>query len=435
MWPQIAPISSLLSGVALLLLGNGLLNTLLTLKGAAEGYSTTLLGLMMSGYFTGYFVGNWVGSPLIRRVGHIRAFAFCAALAAISALLHVLIVQPWVWVALRFIYGVALICLYMTIESWLNARATSDNRGKIFALYMAVNLGALALGQQLLRFDPTLSFGLFAVAGIFIVSALMPVTLTRQLQPTLPETPSSNLRELFGIAPLALVASGLSGLAMSGFWGMAPAYADMIGLDAAGVGMLMTTTILGGALLQLPIGRLSDRLERRWILFWVVVAAVVTALVISTLPPGRVLLAMFFLFGGLSFAIYPLGVALLIDQLHPDEVLTGSASLLLVNGVGAACGPLLVGMLMQQFGATALPLYFALTLIPLAGYAYYRVRKVCDLVTDNPAQFMPMLRTSPTVMEMMPDAPPQEFHESPDVLQPEEEAPVPAPEPEETKDT
>lgn len=412
MWPHIAPISSLLSGVALLLLGNGLLNTLLTLKGAAEGYSTTMLGLMMSGYFTGYFIGNWVGSPLIRRVGHIRAFAFCAALACICALLHVLIVHPWVWVVLRVLYGVALICLYMVIESWLNARASSENRGGIFALYMAVNLGALALGQQLLRFDPTLGFALFAVAGMFIVSALMPVTLTRQMQPSLPETPNSNLRQLFGIAPLALTASALSGLALSGFWGMAPAYADMVGFDAAGVGLLMTMTILGGALLQWPIGWLSDRLDRRWILFWVVSAAVVTAAAISLLAPGQLLISLFFLFGGLSFAIYPLGVALLIDQLQPDEILSGSASLLLVNGIGAACGPLLAGALMQHFGAPALPMYFALSLAPLAAYALYRMRHVSDLVSGEQAHFMPMLRTSPTVLELMPDAPPQEHPEN-----------------------
>lgn len=411
MWPQIAPISSLLSGVALLLLGNGLLNTLLTLKGAAEGYSTTLLGLIMSGYFTGYFLGNWLGGPLIRRVGHIRAFAFCSALAAISALLHILFIEPWVWVGLRLIYGVALICLYMVIESWLNARANNENRGKILALYMAVNLGALALGQQLLRFDSTLSFALFAVASIFIVSALMPVTLTRQLQPSLPETPSADLREMLRIAPLALAASALSGLSLSGFWGMAPAYADLIGLDTTGVGQLMTLTILGGALLQWPIGRFSDRHDRRKVLSWVVTGAALAAAAMITLSPGNPMLALFFVFGGLSFAIYPLAVALLIDQLNPDEVLTGSASLLLVNGIGSSCGPLLVGLLMQQFGAIALPLYFASTLSLLAVYAFYRIHRVSDLVSEPPAHFMPMLRTSPAVLEMMPDAPPQEIEE------------------------
>ena len=143
-----------------------------------------------------------------------------------------------------------------------------------------------------------------------------------------------------------------------------------------------------------------------------VVAAVVAALAISLLAPGRLLLGLFFLFGGLSFAIYPLGVALLIDQLQPDEILSGSASLLLVNGIGAACGPLLAGVLMQHFGAPALPLYFALALAPLAAYALYRMRHVSDLISGDQAHFMPMLRTSPTVLELMPDAPPQEHPET-----------------------
>ena len=140
----IAPISSLLSGVALLLLGNGLLNTLLTLRGVAEGYSTTMLGLIMSGYFVGFLLGTWLATPLVRRIGHIRAFACCAALAAIAALLHLLLIDPWVWLLLRVLYGLALVTLYMVIESWLNAKAPNDKRGQVFAIYMAVNLGALA---------------------------------------------------------------------------------------------------------------------------------------------------------------------------------------------------------------------------------------------------------------------------------------------------
>ena len=405
MWPQIAPISSLLSGVALLLLGNGLLNTLLTLKGAAEGYSTTLLGLMMSGYFTGYFLGNWVGSPMIRRVGHIRAFAFCAALACICALLHVLIVHPWVWVVLRVLYGVALICLYMVIESWLNARASSENRGGIFALYMAVNLGALALAQQLLHLADPVQFTLFAIAAILISAALMPITLTRQAQPTLPESPPTNLRQLWEIAPLAIIAAGLSGLAMGGFWGMAPVYASLAGFDTSGVGLLMTATILGGALLQWPIGIYSDRHDRRQVLLRVVILAVVLALIMSLLPAGPLLLGAIFIWGGLAFAIYPIAVAQLIDQLHSDEILSGSASLLMVNGIGSVCGPLLAGVLMEQLGASALPLYFASTLGLLAAYTVYRLRHVSDLVSGDAAHFVPMLRTSPTVLELMPDAP------------------------------
>ncbi|MFZ3204304.1 MAG: MFS transporter, partial [Pseudomonas sp.] len=217
MWSLIAPISSLLGGVALLLLGNGLLNTLLTLRGVAEGYSTGMLGLIMSGYFVGFLLGTWLAIPLVRRVGHIRAFAFCAALAAITALLHVLIIDPWVWLGLRVLYGLALVSLYMVIESWLNAQVPNGKRGQVFALYMAVNLGALAAAQQLLNLAAPSDFVLFVLAAMLISAALMPIALTRQPQPSVPETLHTNLRQLVGIAPLAIAAAGLSGLALGAF--------------------------------------------------------------------------------------------------------------------------------------------------------------------------------------------------------------------------
>ncbi len=412
MWSLIAPISSLLSGVALLLLGNGLLNTLLTLRGVAEGYSTSMLGLIMSGYFVGFLLGTWLATPLVRRIGHIRAFACCAALAAIAALLHVLIIDPWVWLGLRVLYGLALVTLYMVIESWLNAQAPNEQRGQVFALYMAVNLGALALAQQLLHLADPVQFTLFALAAILISAALMPITLTRQAQPSLPEALPSNLRQLWTIAPLAMVAAGLSGLALGAFWGMAPVYASLAGFDTPGVGLLMTATILGGALLQWPIGLYSDRHDRRLVLLWVVLLAIGLALVMSLLPAGPLLLGAMFVWGGLTFAIYPIAVAQLIDQLHSDEILSGSSSLLMVNGIGSVCGPLLAGVLMQHLGAAALPLYFAASLGLLAAYTIYRLRHVSDLVSGDAAHFMPMLRTSPTVLELMPDAPAQDHRDT-----------------------
>jgi len=366
----------------------------------------------MSGYFVGFLLGTWLAIPLVRRVGHIRAFAFCAALAAITALLHVLIVDPWVWLGLRVLYGLALVSLYMVIESWLNAQVPNDKRGQVFAVYMAVNLGALAAAQQLLNLASPSDFVLFVLAAMLISAALMPITLTRQVQPSVPDTMHTNLRQIAGIAPLAIAAAGLSGLALGAFWGMAPVYAALSGFDATDVGLLMSSAILGGALLQWPIGIYSDKHDRRLVLFWVVALAVVVALLMSVLPAGRLLLGLIFLWGGLAFAIYPIAVAQLIDQLHSDEILSGSSSLLMVNGIGSVCGPLLAGVLMEHIGPQALPLYFAVTLGLLAAYTLYRLRHVSDLVSAPAGHFMPMLRTSHTVLELMPDAPASEHEDT-----------------------
>ncbi len=401
----IAPISSLLAGVALLLLGHGLLNTLLTLRGVAEGYSTGLIGLLMSGYFAGFLLGTWLAPSLIRRIGHIRTFAFYAALAAVAVLLHVLVVNPWVWLVLRVLYGVSLVTLYMVIESWLNAQVSGEKRGQVFALYMAVNLGALAAAQQLLNLDSPMTFTLFALAAILICSALMPITLTRQAQPSLPDMPATDLLQLARIAPLPLMGAGISGLALGGFWGLAPVYASQVGFDAAGVGLLMSMTILGGAVLQWPIGLFSDKHDRRVVMLWVVAIAAVLALVVAPIQAGPLLLGLMFLWGGLAFSIYSIAVAQMVDHLHPDEILSGSSGLLLANGFGAALGPVVAGGLMHLFGAVALPLFFAVTLCLLALYSYWRPKRVVDLVTEPHGHFTPMLRTSHTVLELMPDTP------------------------------
>jgi MFS family permease len=408
MWPSIAPIGSLLGGIALLLLGNGLLNTLLTLRGVAEGYSSGLLGLLMSGYFVGFLLGTWLSIPLIRRIGPIRAFAFCAAVAASAALLHVLIINPWVWLVLRVLYGMALIAIYVAIESWLNAQVPGDRHGQVFAVYMAVNLGALAAAQQLLHLASPLTFTLFALAALLICCALMPITLTRQAQPHLPETPHTNLRQLSHIAPLSVAAAGLAGLALGAFWGLAPVYANLTGFAPSEVGLLMSLTILGGAVLQWPIGRYSDRHDRRLVLLWVVGLATLLALLMSQLRAGPLLLGVMFVWGGLAFAIYSIAVAQMVDQLHPDEILSGSSGLMLINGLGAAAAPLLAGGLMQLIGPQALPLYFAFSLGLLTLYTWYRLHHAADLVSEPHGHFTPMLRTSHTVLELMPDAPPQE---------------------------
>jgi len=402
---MLAPISSLLAGVTLLLLGHGLLNTLLTLRGVAEGYSTGMIGLLMSGYFAGFLIGTWLAPSLIRRIGHIRTFSFYAALAATAVLLHVLIVNPWVWLVLRVMYGVALVTLYIVIESWLNAQVSGEKRGQVFAVYMAVNLGSLAAAQQLLGLASPMAFTLFALATILIGGAMMPITLTRQPQPTLPDVPSTDLLQLARIAPLPLMAAGISGFALGGFWGLAPVYAGQVGFDDAGIGLMMSVAILGGALLQWPIGLLSDRFERRVVLLWVVTLATFLSLGSAVLGAGPALLGLMFIWGGLAFSIYSIAVAQMVDHLNPDEILSGSSGLLLANGFGAAFGPVVAGGLMHLTGPVALPLFYAVSLGVLAFYAFYRPRKVMDLITEPHGRFTPILRTSPTVMELMPDAP------------------------------
>jgi MFS family permease len=406
-------LTTLLLGVALLLTGSGLLGTLLAVRGAQAGFDDRTLGLVMSGYFAGFFFGTFLGPPMIGRIGHIRAFAFFAALAAIAILLHPVWVNPWVWGLLRLVTGAALVGLYTTIESWLNAEPNPDTRAKVFSVYMMVNLSALALGQVLLGWGGMEMATLFSLTAILVCASVMPVSATRLTQPEVPPLTRFSLRRLYALAPAATVGAWLSGLAMGGFWGLSPVYAGRIGLDTQGVALFMLAAIAGGALLQVPIGRISNGRDRRLALAITALAAAGVALAMllpAVRQDHRLLFSLFFLFGGLSFSLYPFAVAHMLDYLPREHLLSGCSSLLLVNGVGSAIGPALAGGAMQRFGPSALPVYFAVMLIALAGYLFLRLRFRRDRTFQAP--FRPMLRTTPSALELMPETetphPPQE---------------------------
>lgn len=403
MVPLIVPISALLIGVALLLSGTGLLNTLLALRGGIEGYTGATLGIVMSGYFVGFLIGTYLALPLIRRIGHIRTFAFCAASIASLVLIHALWVSPIGWFILRVLTGTALVILYTVIESWLNSKTPGESRGKVFAVYMTVNLTSLAASQQLLRFDHTAGFTLFAVASMFICLSLMPVTWTRFPQPEVHRVEHVRLSVLSKAAPVAIWAAFLSGLAMGAFWGLGAVFASKIGLGADSVAMFITATILGGAIFQLPLGRYSDKIDRKKMI--VIVAGVATVLAISAIfivEHLLLLLGVMGLYGGFAFAVYPIAIAHLVDNLAQEQMLAGGSSLLLLHGLGAVVGPILGGQLITFFGATSLPMFWAAMFGVLALIAALYKDRNPDIPEDHNADFVPMLRTTPTAFEMLP---------------------------------
>ncbi|WP_439531409.1 MFS transporter [Marinobacter adhaerens] len=395
------PIGAILASVALLQLGSGLLNTLLAVTANEQGFSTARIGVIMSGFFVGFACGIFISGRLIRRMGHIRTFAFCAAVCASIALLHSLWVDPWAWMALRFLYGLSLVTLMTVTESWLNARAEKHERGRVFAMYMVVNLGGIALAQQLLRLSPGELLVLFSVSAILSCWALLPITISSRSQPHIPERAKSSLKKIIGFAPLAVATSALSGLAMGAFWAMAPLYASKLGFGLSEVGLLMSLTIVGGALLQIPIGRFSDTQDRRKVLVVVAALAAGVCLMMPLAWSNTSLMAVFFVWGGLSFSLYPLGVAQLLDQLHPDEVVSGSTDMLVLHGAGAALAPLLVGLIMNLVGPQGMPVYMAVVLGLLATYAIYQVRHVSVLTAGGQAHFEPMAQSSHEIVEMI----------------------------------
>ena len=390
----------LLISTVFLLMGVGLLHTLVALRGEDLGFSVAMIGVLTSAYYTGFLAGTYVVPKLIHRIGHIRAFAFCTALVAVTVLLQVIFSTYWVWLLMRLMQGLLLVGLYAIIESWLNAAADPRHRSSMFAIYMMLSLGAGAVAQQFLRF-PGQDFVLFCVVAILFCVAGLPVVDTRQQQPHLQSIPKIQIAHLFRLAPTALMSALISGLVLGAFWGLLPVYAASRGFDTATIGTYVSIAVIGGVALQWPLGRFSDRIDRRLALALIAGVAGIAALANLILPTGSVTAAMLlvFAFGGMSFAIYPIAVAHLVDYISRDELLSASSTVLLVHGLGSALGPLVAGVLMSQWQPVWLFGWFALLYALLAGYALLRfAQRKREVQAED--HFIPMVNTTASALDV-----------------------------------
>lgn len=398
-------LSSLLSGVGLLVVGVGLLFSVLGLRVAANAdFSSLALGLITSAYFVGFVAGTYVCPKIIRKVGHIRAFAAMASLASTMPILHALWADPWFWGVLRFVTGLCLVGLYIVVESWLNTVAPNEQRGKVFALYMTTNFVALAVGQWLILVDQSGGFLPFALVSIMFSFALLPITMTPVDQPQAVDAPRLSMRRLIRTSPIGVAAALVSGLVGGAFYGMGALFAQGVGLQDTEAATFMAAVILGGAAFQWPVGHFSDRHDRRWVLFFVCVAGAAVCVLMQALVKVSVswLLPLGVVLGGLVFAIYGLGVAHTNDVVDSTRLVEYSGGLLLVHGAGAALGPTVAGGLMEWLGPSTLLLYFAGVLVPLALYALKRVTTVASVPDDEKAAFVVMGAGSQAVLHMDP---------------------------------
>ncbi len=362
------PLVSLLSGVGMLVVGTGLLFSAIGAQSGAARFSGLVTGMIMSAYFAGFVFGTYACPAIIRKVGHIRAFAAMASIASTLPILHALWLNPWFWGGLRFITGVCLVGLYIVVESWLNVVARPHQRGKVFAAYMAVSGVSMALGQWLILVGDRFGFVPFAMVSILFSFALLPITLTPVDEPQPTEAPKLGLVDLFAISPIGVVGAVASGLLSGAFYSLGHVFGQGVGFSEAGIATFMAATILGGAAFQWPIGHLSDRHDRRWVLFWVCVCCAAVAGIGFYLAREyeNSLIFLGIVYGGFAFTVYGLSVAHVNDLIDRARVLEVTGGLLLLHGVGATIGPTLAGALMDVLGAESLMLYFASVLVLMA---------------------------------------------------------------------
>lgn len=359
MLASVLAIRSILVAILALMAGAGFLATLVSVRLEASGTEALVIGGVATAYFAGLTLGSLRVARIIERVGHIRAFTAFVSLFSASSLAYALLPRPPFWMGLRFVDGLCVAGVFVCIESWLNERADAGTRGTILAAYMIALYMGQSLGQQLLNIGVGAAAIPFVIASILISLAAIPVALTRIAGPALGESEPLSARQLYAISPLGIVGAIASGILLGAFYGLGAVYARRLGLSISDTAWFMSIVIFGGVALQWPLGRLSDRFDRRRIIVFTLAGTVATTLLLALLEAGLPLLLTGALFGGLSFALYPLCVAHTNDHLTPEQRIAASGGLVLLYSAGAAAGPLLGAGAMTLLGPAGLFLALA----------------------------------------------------------------------------
>lgn len=367
---------ALLVGMGLLLLGNGLQGTLLGVRAAGESFGSTVTGLVMSGYFVGFLIGSQIAPRTIRRVGHLRVFAAVAALASIAILLQSLFVTPTVWALMRVLTGYCLASAYIVTESWLNDRVTNEHRGGLLSVYMIVSYFGMGGGQLLLNTGDPAAHELFMLVSVLISFAAIPILFSITPQPVQESPERLGALALYGISPLGVFGSFSTGILQGAVFGMGAVYGRTAGLSVGQISVLMFILIAGPAVAQWPIGKLSDRMDRRRVITGLAafgaIASLIAIMVTGTWPQLLVYLAAAIGVG--PMLLYSLFIAYTNDHLRAEQMVAASSTLILVFGVGATLGPSTAGLLMDAFGPAGFLVLLAGVQAGIVGFALHRMR-------------------------------------------------------------
>ncbi len=400
----LSSIGALLISAAILLAGGGLLGTLVAVSAELHGFPLVAIGFLSSAYFAGFMLGCLTTPLLVKRVGHVRVFAALSSLVAACALSHILAVNVPVWAVLRVVTGFSFAGLYMLIESWINEQAPNDKRGQVLSIYRMVDLAAVTVGQFLLTLADPKEFVLFSIVAILISLAIFPISLSTSSAPAAVTQTKLNIKKLIKTSPLAVAGCLVVGLSSGAFWGVAPVFVQQLGHPVLMVSAFMSVVIFAGAMMQWPMGWLSDKIGRRIVLIIASLGGALSGVFLWQFSSQSLALMMVggVLYGMFAMQIFGMAAAHANDYAGPDDYVSISGGLLLIYGIGSVIGPSVAPIIMSKAGPPALFAYTAAVQLGLAVYGLYRlsqrdrVEGSADYVpVPRPRAALLILRTNP----------------------------------------
>ena len=363
-----------------MLAGGGLQSVLLPIRGQIDGFSASEIGYIGTGWAIGFTLGCVLIPHLVRRVGHVRTFSAVSATLATVMLLNGLYVEAYGWIILRAMAGFCFSGAYMIIESWINEGISDEQRGAIFSIYMIISQGAFMSGQYLIAIANPAKETLFIVGGVLYCIAVIPTALSKARSPAPLTQVQIDLKGMFKNSPAAFVGMLIAGILSAAFQNFGPVFGVREGLSPTNIANMMALTMLGAMLFQYPLGKLSDRVDRRYVMVGLSIAGAVVGFLIAQYNvngpnPDVTFFALMILLGGFIYPIYGLVNAHANDHASPEDFVKISSSLLILYGVGNMIGPLVTGAVMEVFGSNGLFQMIGFAHLLLAIHMTYRITR------------------------------------------------------------
>ena len=387
---------------AILLAGNGLQSALVPIRADLEGFTTFEIAALGSAYFAGVLIGSVLIPSLVSAVGHVRTHSAMTALVAAVTLAYSLAPDPVWWIVLRVLYGIFLSGIYLVVESWLSDRSDNTSRGSVLSVYTVINLVMMAVGQMLINLADPLGHELFILSALLVSLAAVPVALSRSATPTPAPTGGLRLATIANLPRVALIGAITGGITTGAFWGLGPVFAEASGMTTRGVSLFLAATIMGGAVWQWPLGRLSDLVDRRRVIILCLVGAAAAGTYLHMMPglALREQLLAVFAFGAFAFPLYAVSVAHSMDWAEADEVVPTATALLFLTGLGALAGPLMAATVIGYLGESALFLFTSMVHGSAAVVAVVMIATKAPVDVDQKVEFQLAPRTTPVAYEL-----------------------------------
>ncbi|MEM8774635.1 MAG: MFS transporter [Pseudomonadota bacterium] len=395
--------AALFLSVVLLQLSSGGVAPLDALSGITLDFSTSQIGLLGSAHFVGFFIGCWWAPRLIGSIGHSRAFAVFTAAGAIGLLAHMLVIDPYAWAAMRVASGACVAGCYTVIEAWLQAKVTNETRGRTMGIYRVMDMGGSLVAQTMISVLEPASYVSYNILAILCCASLLPLTLTKVQQPTTPKAPRLHPLLAWRISPLATMAVVVAALSSATFRMVGPLYGERIGLSFTEIAWFLSAFVLGGAIAQYPTGWLADKFDRRRVMIWLSIAAIICSLVtvmVNSMEPS-VVFFLIFLFGATAFPIYSVAAAHANDFATEEQRVELSAALMFFYAVGAIAAPLAASKLIEVFGPSAMFVMIACAHGALIAFSWTRM--LARPTSDKRTRYIWAPRTSFTIGRLTKD--------------------------------